>query len=421
MQINLSSEQQKVLDYIIDKMHKCSFNMPNYFRDLFTTIIGGYAGTGKTTLLAHLREEIARSFPKLSIAFVTFTGKASSVLKSKLDIYGVNTANDFIGTIHSLIYKPITKWDRQLKCYVVVGWELKNEEDELYADLIIIDEGSMVSQQIWSDLLKMNRSIIVMGDHGQLPPVGDSFSLIKDAEFVLTEIHRQALNSPIIALSKFVRENGYIPNNRKFSNEVFKLSWRHPKCKKIWENNVVFDENLIVLCAFNATRQELNQQIRKKLKYTKNAKIPEPGERVVCLQNDRVRGIMNGQIGTLLWFMPENYDLYRLTVAVDEFPDPIECTVSSKCFGQVTYTNYDKSQFAKKQLKYATDKGITPIDYFDFGYAMSVHKSQGSEWDRVILFEQRTKHWDDKMYARWLYTGITRARTKLFIISDYWG
>lgn len=421
MNLQLSDEQKQVIDYLIGKMKTSSFQMPNYFRDLFTTIIGGYAGTGKTTLLAHLRKEIAVSFPNLSIAFVTFTGKASSVLKSKLDSYGVDTSNDFIGTIHSLIYKPITRWDRLLKCYVVVGWELKNEEDELYHDLIIIDEGSMVSQQIWGDLLQMNRAIIVMGDHGQLPPVGDSFSLMKEAKFTLTEIQRQALNSPIIQLSQFVREHGYIPNNRLFSKEVFKLSWKHPKCKHIWENNVVFDENLIVLCAFNATRQALNQKIRDKLGYTKNAVVPEPGERIVCLQNDRQRGIMNGQLGTLMWLMPESYDLYRMTVSVDEFPDPIECTVASKCFGQVTYTNYDKSKFSKKQFEFAVDKGISPIDYFDFGYAMSVHKSQGSEWDRVILFEQRTKHWDDQYYAKWLYTGITRARNKLFIISDYWG
>ena len=394
--------------------------MPQYFRDYFQTIIGGYAGTGKTTLLGHLRTEIEQSFPKLSIAFVTYTGKASSVLRSKLDAQGVPTHNDFIGTIHRLIYKPITKWDKLLKCYVVVGWELK-DTDDLYYDLIIIDEGSMVSQQIWSDLKGLGIPIIVMGDHGQLPPIGDQFNLLQNPDFKLTEIHRQALNSPIIQLSKFVREHGYIPGNRKFSNEVFKLAWNHPKCKHIWENLVVFDENLMVLCAFNATRAELNERIRTKLGYTKKAKIPEPGERLVCLMNDHQRGIMNGQNGSLLWVMPENYDLYRMTIAVDEFPDPVECCVASKCFGQVTYTTFDKSVQSKKQFEYAVDKGLAPINHFDFGYAMSVHKSQGSEWDRVILFEQRTKHWDDEYYARWLYTGITRARHKLFIISEFWG
>ena len=66
------------------------------------------------------------------------------------------------------------------------------------------------------------------------------------------------------------------------------------------------------------------------------------------------------------------------------------------------------------------EKGLTPFGYFDFGYAMSVHKSQGAEWEKVILFEQRTQRWDDEYYARWLYTAVTRAKSKLFIISDFW-
>jgi exodeoxyribonuclease-5 len=385
----------------------------------FQVRVGGYAGTGKTTLLAHLRREIKKSFPKLYVAFVTYTGKASSVLKMKLEENNVLMPSDYVGTIHGLIYKPKVKWDRKLKTYVVVDWKLRDEDEMLY-DIIIIDEGSMVSKDIWVDLQKMKRPIIVMGDHGQLPPIGDQFSLMTNTHFRLNNIHRQALNSPIIALSKFVRDNGYIPYNRIFSKDVFKLAWNHPKCKKIWDHKVTFDENLIVLCAFNATRNELNKKIRKKLGH-KDENLPLPGERIVCLQNDHQRGIMNGQIANLLWIMPESYDLYRMTIDVDGYTDPLECTVSSKCFGEVTYTMYDKTKAWKKQYQYAIDKGIAPINYFDFGYAMSVHKSQGSEWDKVILFEQRTKHWDDEMYARWLYTGITRARDKLFIISDYWG
>lgn len=421
MIVNLSNEQEQVLDSVIDQMNNARFELPQRFRTLFTTIIGGYAGTGKTTLLVHLRREIERSFPHISVAFVAFTGKASAVLKTKLEANRVNTTHDFIGTIHSLIYKAITRWDRQLKCYVICGWELKSDGDDIYNDIIIIDEGSMISKKIWDDLLELNKPIIVMGDHGQLPPIGDQFSLMENPHFTLTEIHRQALNSPIIQLSKFVRDHGYIPRNRKFSNEVFKMSWNDKRCKHIWNNNVIFDNKLIVLCAFNTTRNQLNQNIRKKLNYASDSKIPTPGERVVCLQNDRTRGIMNGQLGTMLWLMPESYDLYRMTIAVDESSDPIDCTVAKTCFGQVIYTQYDKSALQKKQMDYARKKEITPIDYFDFGYAMSVHKSQGSEWDKVILFEQRTKHWDDEYYARWLYTAITRAKHKLFIISDYWG
>jgi len=402
----------------MDQLSKSHYHEPQYFRDLFQVIVGGYAGTGKTTLLAHLRKEITRSFPNLSIAFVTYTGKASSVLKQKLDSHQVDTGRDYVGTIHGLIYKPETKWDRLLKSYVIVDWKLK-DESEIFSDIIIIDEGSMISQQIWNDLKSMQRSIIVMGDHGQLPPIGDSFNLLAKPDFKLKTIHRQALNSPIIALSKFVRENGYVPFNRIFGPGVFKLAWNHKKCKHIWNNRVVFDENLITLCAFNTTRVELNNKIRKKLDYSGN--VPTPGERIVCLQNDHKRGIMNGQIATLLWLMPEDHDIYRMTVDVDGYPDPLECTVATKCFDQVSYTMYDRTKKSKNQYNYVVDKGIGPIDYFDFGYAMSVHKSQGSEWNKVILFEQRTKRWDDEYYARWLYTGITRAKEKLFIISDYWG
>lgn len=415
--MQLSSEQQTVIDHIMNEMEKCKYGRPQWFRDLFSIIIGGYAGTGKTTLLTFLRKEISKTYPKLSIAFVTFTGKASSVLKIKLETQNVDISKDYVGTIHGLIYKPITVWDRQLKCHVIKEWKLKNE-DELSYDLIIIDEASMVSEKIWLDLKKMDRSIIGMGDHGQLPPIGDNFNLLSDMTFKLKNIHRQALNSPIIVLSKFIREHGYIPSNRLFSKDVFKISWRDKKCKKLWNNRVTFDNDLIVLCAFNATRVELNNMIRKKLDFTGD--IPLPGERLVCLNNDHKRGIMNGQISTMFWMMPESYNLYRMTLNVDGYVDPIESTVADKCFGEVTYTIYDKTPKSRKQYKYAVEKGLTPIGYFDFGYAMSVHKSQGAEWEKVILFEQRTQRWDDEYYARWLYTAVTRAKSKLFIISDFW-
>lgn len=416
-EIVLSDEQQQVLDQVMIRMNECGFHAPRHLRNLFITTVGGYAGTGKTTLLSYLRKEIKKSYPNLSVSFVTFTGKAASVLQSKLSSCYTDVSNDYVGTIHGLIYKPEVKWDRNLKAFIIVGWRLKNV-DEIYTDLIIIDEGSMVSSKLWNDLKSLAVPIIVVGDHGQLPPIGDSFNLVQYPDFKLTQIHRQALQSPIIALSQFVRKNGYIPFNRIFSNEVFKLSWNHPKCKNIWENKVTFDENLIVLCGFNSTRQTLNSMIRKRMGYSGN--LPCIGERIICLQNDHKRGVMNGQIGTLIWLMPGDHGIYRMTLDVDTYSEPLECAVSNKCFGQVAYTIYDKSEESKKQYNYVVKHGLDPIDYFDYGYAMSIHKSQGSEWEKVILFEQRSKHWDDEYYSRWLYTGITRAKTKLFIISDFW-
>jgi exodeoxyribonuclease-5 len=407
----LSAEQKTIVDSIITEILQYrSTGVPFLIR------VGGYAGTGKTFLLANLRREVAKFWGHLEIAFATFTGKASSVLKNRLIENNGIFGHDFIGTIHSLIYHPRTLYNPQLKKWIVVGWRLKKQE-ELFCDIIFIDEGSMVSKDLWKDLLKFGKPIVVVGDHGQLPPIGEgNFSLMHDPDFLLTEIHRQALNSPIIKLSKFIRENGYIPFKIK-SKDVLKTSWKTEQCQDIWKE-INFDENTMILCAFNTSRANINNIVRTKLGYTKIQ--PYPGERIVCLKNNRSSGIMNGQIASVLWYMPEANNLYRLTLYIEGESDPIESVCSDKCFGQVSYSLYDENHkkdpsAARRGL--AVWKGV-PIDYFDYGNCISVHKSQGSEWDKIILFEQRSKHWDDNFYMKWLYTAVTRARKKLLVIAD---
>ncbi len=414
----LSEEQQQCLDLMMNNIIKSGAGtMPSFQRTPFVYRVGGYAGTGKTHLLAALRNEIHIFSRKINVAFATFTGKASSVLKVKLIESNSIKSNDYIGTIHGLIYRALTRYDKRLGTHVIVGWKLVDAEDFFY-DMIVIDEGSMVSHEIWTDLMKFGVPIIVVGDHGQLPPVSaKSFSLMVNPDFVLVQIHRQAEDNPIVQLSAFVRRNGYIPYNHVWSQGVFKIQWEHGKTKELWEN-IEYDESVIVLCGFNATRCGLNTKIRKRLGYKKET--PYPGERIVCLRNNHTIKLMNGQIGTMLWLMPEDEDLYRITLDVDNEVDPYECMVHMTTFNQVTYTTYGDDKKSKAARKYAKDEGYE-LDYFDFGYCISVHKSQGSEWNKVILFEQRTKFWDDEYYKRWLYTGITRAREKLMVISDYWG
>ena len=414
--MELSKEQKTIIDDVLHQMSSSGYNWRPNSPDLFTTKIVGYAGTGKTTLIADLRKKMATEFPRISVAFLTFTGKASSVLKNKLIDADAYFEDDYIGTIHGLIYKPESRYDPILKTNVIVDWVLKDQEDVRH-HLFIIDEASMVSKELWIDLKHFEKSTIRVGDHGQLPPVGSKFNLLEDPDYELKEIHRHALNSPIIKLSKFVREEGYIPENKFFSKEVFKLSWRSELTKKIWNQKVAFeDDDLIVLCAFNTTRANLNDMIRKKLGYKEE--LPYPGEKIVCLQNNHHIKIMNGQIGKLLWLMPDKKQLIRLTVSIDDKIYEVLC--SKKCFGQVTYTIYDNSKALKIQNEHAVESGFHVVDYFDYGYCTSVHKSQGSEWEKVIIFEQRTQRWDDEYYAKWLYTAITRAKDKLFVISDAW-
>ena len=394
-----------------------------YDQTSFVTTIGGYAGTGKTFLIGEIRNEIKNQYPRANVAFCTYTGKASSVLASKLESVNAVGPMDYVGTIHRLIYKPKTRYDIKLKAHVITGWTRK-EFDDLVYDLIVIDEASMVSNEIWKDLRHYDIPVIAVGDHGQLGPVSDTtFNLMKNPEHVLTQIHRQAEGSPIIKLSQMAREEGQIPFNSVFSKDpaVLKLPWYSSLCQKIWDS-VQFDSDTMCICGYNATRNYINRMIRKKAGYSKTP--PYPGERVVCLKNNRELGIMNGQTGTVYFIMPERYkNTFRMTFQPDSSPEFVEAFTDGKTFDQVTYTIYGGNEEAeerdKKLIRYSAMNDLGGVNHFDYGYCISVHKSQGSEWDRIILFEQRNRYQDDEQFARWLYTAVTRAKTKLLIISDF--
>lgn len=421
--MELTKGQKKAKNEIINKLINGGYSHRHkrfLYRNFLLTI-SGFAGTGKTTLITELRKEIYEQFPHLNIAFVSFTGKASNVLYTKLkNKLGQLFKDDYIGTIHGLIYKPETIYDKELKTFVIKEW-IKKDEHEFYHDIIIIDEASMVNQEIFEDLLTFSKTIISVGDSYQLPPVGDKFNLLQSPDLFLDEIKRQVEGSEIIDLSIRVRNEGWIPETGFFSNKVFRLDWNSELCQKIWNEKLVFDNNLIVLCGFNATRCELNKVIRQKKNITSD--LPLPGEQVICLKNNHETKLMNGQIGTIQWMMPEKNKLYKLTLDVGQ-ENPVESIASTLCFNQVTYTMFDEEKKLRKQLwalrKSLGKKLSSGIDYFDYGYVISVHKSQGSEWEKVVLIEQNTPYWDQEYYARWLYTGITRSYDKLFIISNYY-
>jgi len=406
----LSNEQKNVHDSIIDWV-KCK----NYTYNKNYITCGGYAGTGKTFLITQLRKTIYENWRRLRVAFVTFTGKASSVLKQKLLENNSIYDYDYCGTIHSLLYRPKYIYSKILKKMVIYKWE---KIETLDYDIIIIDEASMVSGVIWKDIISYNKPVIAIGDHGQLPPIEGSFSLLKNLDLELKNIHRQSLNSPIINLSSFVRKYGYIPSNRIFSKDVFKVSWKSNICQKKW-NNINFDENIIVLCGFNNSRVKINNIIRKKLDFIRDE--PYPSERIICLRNNYNSKIMNGQIGTLIWLMPHSKIMNRMTIQMDGVGEIYDGIVSKEGFGKTFYDDlYNIDNKKKKDIKKnIKDSEFASLDYFDFGYCISVHRSQGSEWQKVVVFEQRSKYWDDVYYAKWLYTSITRAREKLMIISDF--
>ncbi|MCL4366488.1 ATP-dependent RecD-like DNA helicase [Patescibacteria group bacterium] len=387
--INLSPDQQNVLDKILF-WYKNEKSKKQYIS------LGGYAGTGKTTLIAILREELAKLGKNLKVAFVSYTGKAARVLKTKLKEQKVILPKDSVSTIHALIYSPIVNEKE-----IIIGWQTKEEID---CNLIIVDEASMVDQMIWTHLLSYKVPIIVVGDHGQLPPIKGSFNLMQEPQLRLEQIHRQARQNPIIGLSIQAREFGlircgkYSKGVRKFSPDDFDTQ------ETMGEMLLNFNNETLILCGYNSTRRKLNNHIRAALGF--ESPTPTSGDRVICLRNNHKERIYNGMLGTIIKLNKKNPQWYEAEVRMDGEDGNYHGLISVEQFNCETPMN-----FTEKRSQ------IMAGDLFDFGYALTVHKAQGSQAKRVILFEERFKQMTDEDWKRWLYTAVTRAEEELYIFS----
>lgn len=357
--------------------------------------LGGYAGTGKTTVVARFRRELNKINKKLKVAFCSYTGKAARVLRETIRENDAVFDSDGVSTIHSLIYSPIVDYRD-----VIVGWE---RQEKIEYDLIIVDEGSMIDQSIWADLTSFGVPIVAVGDHGQLPPIRGEFNLMEKPMLRLTEIHRQARNNPIIRLSILAREEGKIPVGA-YSDGVRKID-KGGYDARDQINDILnsYDNDTMVLCGYNYTRVNLNKHIRASRGFESSS--PEPGDRVICLRNNCMKDIYNGMLGTINSIEKVDDTWYFSEIELDGADELYT--------GQILI-----EQFGAKSAKNFTEDRSKSVDgdLFDFGYALTVHKAQGSQADRVILFEERFKQMTDDMWSRWLYTGVTRAVSELILI-----
>lgn len=396
----LSVEQQNIADQIFQWLSSPKLKDLKQTNQHFLTV-GGYAGTGKTFLISQISKILLDQGNNVS--FCAYTGKASNVLKNRIEPILGNSENYTISTIHSLIYRPRFEKDDTGQS-VMVGWERK---DMLPCDVIIIDEASMVSGGIWNDLLMYKKPIICVGDHGQLPPVGDDYNIMATPVLKLNEIHRQALDSPIIQASIHIREKGNLPYGSLLDG-VFKLPWADQRSKDLFDTKITWDKDVICLCGFNSTRVELNKRIRNILNY--EGEIPQLKERVICLKNNHSTGLMNGQMGTVKFMKKYRSNLYNIYLDLDDDRFLYNNLVCVEGFNKESTNG----------IKFPSFKGRKKdIDIMEFGYCISVHKSQGSEWPRVVVFEERNNYWTPEYYKRWLYTAVTRAKEKLVIFDSY--
>ena len=246
----------------------------------------------------------------------------------------------------------------------------------------------MLSAEILDDLQSYNLPILAIGDPGQLEPISDrDINLMETPDITLDKIHRQALTSPIIDLATRIRLD---------------QEWDYQDDSEdcIVDSLDGFQDSIpwadIIICGFNKTRVSANQDKRQHLGYSK---IIEEGDTLLCLQNDKQLGVFNGL----------TFTVQRIRRTYNQFQNLDLLTSDGKTLRNIrTWTGAINEK--KPDWKILREfQGNTLV--VDYGYAITCHKAQGSEWDKVAIYdEQFPKLWDA---TRWRYTAITRAAKQL--------
>lgn len=393
---NWSAQQQRALDDVGRWLK--SGDAPAYY-------LAGYAGTGKTTLARHLAEGAGH------VLFAAFTGKAASVMRSK----GCHNAS----TIHQLIYEPKERSRRklrELRAELVRAefddapadaiMRLRKECDEEArrvrtpafevrqscevndADLVVIDECSMVGEQLGRDLLSFGTKVLVLGDPAQLPPVkSGGFFTNAQPDTMLTEVHRQAKESGILRLATELREGRPFTAGTDYGNaKVITRDQLDP-------NDVPNYGQAIV--GRNATRRGTNARMRQLLGH--GGHIPHIGERVICLRNNHDLGLLNGEQYNVLDACDLG-DSVGLTVEANDIQTTVQAHAAPFRGEELGHWDHDRD-----------------MQEFDWAYVVTCHKSQGSEWPSVIVFDE--SHVFGQHAARWRYTAATRAADHLTVVE----
>jgi exodeoxyribonuclease-5 len=401
--ITLTPKQEEARKKAVDNFHAGSLRKPVFF-------LGGFAGCGKTTLISFILDSIDIELDK--IAFVTYTGMAACVLLRK----GFSAA-----TIHRTIYVPCeVKENGKTK----IIFKLKDSLDGI--ELIILDELSQVSNALMEDIESFKIPVLALGDPFQCQPVsGGKNKYIDHPDVLLDEPVRQALDSPIIYIANMLRQKikpkiGLYEDNGKveiFSNNSFPLD--------------CMGEANQILAGKNKTCQNINKIFRHTF-LKKKSKYPSNGEKIICLKNDWSKMIsengidiylVNGLAGIVddIQFF-EKTKTYSFSFKPTFFLDTNfkKIVGDTLLYDDIRYkdTNEIKLDFPDIYMRRfgAFNNGniVTNVNQFDYGYCITVYKSQGSEFDNVLYFDECLSR---DTYFNHYYTAVTRAKKNLTIVG----
>ena len=395
--MELNDKQKQGLDIAVDR----------YKRKERYTVISGYAGTGKSTLVKFIVAALPNINPDEDVIYTSFTGKATQVLQKK--------GNKNVSTLHKLLFESIPKPD---------GTFFRKPVEFIPYKIVIVDECSMVPKELLQRLIKYNVHIICLGDPGQLPPINknEDNHLLDHPHIFLDEIMRQEAESEIINLTMDIRAGK--PLTRYQGKEVQVLNKDELTTGMLlWADQII--------CAKNETRIALNNQMRDLLGRSGG---PQDGDKVICLKNNwdiysvNDNPLVNGTIGYLKGSFSTYINLPR-QITSDGQPKKLDILTAN--FISDTDEDYGILNMDKQLIT----TGVPGLDWktsykmgrnwrfqdkipdqFTYGYAITCHKSQGSEWDNVLVIEEGFP-FEKEEHKQWLYTAATRAAKKLVIIK----
>jgi exodeoxyribonuclease-5 len=394
--VELTEEQLELKRQIIQWYHNFPYGKPYFY-------YSGAAGTGKTTVMKSIIDELGlKSGEFIACAYV---GKAVLVLLQ----HGLPAS-----TIHSLIFNLSIDTEYEI---VLDEWGNPHKEKRKVRrftlkdhipkglKLIFLDECAMVSDTIREQLQSFGVPIVMAGDQNQLPPVSGKCSIIDSPDFVLHQIMRQEEGNPIVYLSQCILNGTPIPYGTYGASQVVE---HYDLSRKLLED---FD---VILCTQNKLREEMNDYIRHNLLH-RNDRMPIVGDKVICRENNWEECIggtyylTNGLVGKITRI--DKSSIHRDILYIDFKPE-----FTDEVFKKLTVDyNYMISDWKDKK-NYPIELGKNKKELFEYAYALTVHLSQGSEYNRVLYIDKnRFGSLEDQ--RRMQYTAVTRAKQSLLWVK----